>query len=50
MLITIGLGIVCLVGAFLLGIPVLSLVYGVDLTSYKVDLLIIITGALFFIQ
>ncbi len=47
-LITIGLGIVCLVGAFLLGIPVLSLVYGVDLTSYKVDLLIIITGAIFY--
>ncbi|WP_270500614.1 hypothetical protein, partial [Holdemanella porci] len=37
LLLTIGLGIVCVIGAYLLGIPVLSLVYGVDLTLYKRD-------------
>lgn len=48
LLLTIGLGIVCVIGAYLLGIPVLSIVYGVDLTLYKKDLIIIIIGAIFY--
>ena len=48
LLLTIGLGIVCVIGAYLIGIPVLSLVYGVDLTLYKKDLIIIIIGAIFY--
>ena len=38
-------GLISLVLAYYLGIPVLNLLYGVDLTSYRLDLLIIIVGA-----
>ena len=38
----------CVLGAYLLGIPVLELIYGVKLDSYLVSLLIIIIGATFF--
>lgn len=41
------LTVVCLAGAYLLGIPVLSLLYGVDLKAYKASLLIIILGGSF---
>ena len=34
--------------AYLLGIPVLSLVYAIDLSAYKYDLLIIIMGAILY--
>lgn len=41
----IGIGVVALIGATLLGVPVLNLVYGVDLTNYLKSLQIIIVGA-----
>lgn len=46
-LLLIGFTIVCEIGAYILGIPVLSLVYGIDLTPYKLQLLVVIFGALF---
>ncbi len=39
-LITIG----CLVGAFLLGIPVLSFIFNTDLSAYKMPLLVLLLG------
>lgn len=39
-----GITIVCLIGAYLLGIPVLSLLYNTDLTLYKGELLILLVG------
>ncbi|MCI8465127.1 MAG: lipopolysaccharide biosynthesis protein [Lachnospiraceae bacterium] len=39
-----GLTIVCCLGAFLLGIPVLSFVFGHDLSNYRVALVILILG------
>lgn len=39
-----GIGILLLIGSALLGIPVLSIVYAVDLSNYKMELLIIIVG------
>ena len=42
MMILIGaLTIAACVGAYLLGIPILSLVYGVDLRAYRMELVII---------
>ncbi|MBR6403593.1 MAG: lipopolysaccharide biosynthesis protein [Eubacterium sp.] len=37
--------IVCIVGAWLLGIPVLSVFYNTDLTPYKTDLMIMMIGS-----
>ncbi len=37
-----GFTLVCEIGAFLLGIPVLSLLYGVNLADYKLTLLILL--------
>ena len=39
-----GIGILLLIGSALLGIPILSIVYAVDLKDYKMELLIIIVG------
>ncbi|MEJ8787765.1 lipopolysaccharide biosynthesis protein [Dorea sp. ICN-14282] len=39
-----GIGILLLIGSVLLGIPILSIVYAVDLKDYKMELLIIIVG------
>lgn len=36
--------IVCIAGAYVLGIPVLSLLYHTDLSNYKVELLILLLG------
>ena len=36
--------IVCIVGAYLLGIPVLSWLYNTDLAPYKTELLILLLG------
>lgn len=47
-LFTVVFGIVCLVGAYILGIPVLSLVYGINLIEYRIQLEIIILGAIFY--
>ncbi len=41
-------GIICIIGATLLGIPVLQMIYGVNLDGYLISLLIIIFGATFF--
>lgn len=46
--ITSGLGVICLIGAYILGIPVLSLVYGLELSAYLVELEIIIFGSILF--
>lgn len=42
--IVLGITVVCLVGAYFLGIPVLSLVYGTDLVGYRNELLVLIAG------
>ncbi|RHU41235.1 lipopolysaccharide biosynthesis protein [Blautia sp. TF11-31AT] len=39
-----GMAILLIIGSALLGIPVLSIIYGIDLKSYKAHLLIIILG------
>lgn len=46
-LIIIFLGIICEVVAFYLGIPILNIIYGIDLTPYKVHLLLVILGSIF---
>lgn len=38
------LTLICVIGAWLLGVPVLSLIYAVDLGPYKPELLILIVG------
>lgn len=40
--------ILCIVGGYYLGVPVLSAIYDTDLTSYKYELLILLTGGGFF--
>ena len=42
--IMVGLTIFVLAGGFLLGIPALSIVYGVDLTGYKTELMVLLLG------
>lgn len=42
-------GIVCIIGAYLLGIPVLELVYGIELAEYKWDLIVIIFAATLYV-
>ena len=39
-----GFGILLVVGSAVLGIPILSFVYGIDLVLYKKELLILIIG------
>ena len=41
-------GIIIDIIAYLIGIPFLELIYGISLKKYKIDLIIIITGAVFF--
>lgn len=43
-LIILGLTFICLVGAYLLGIPVLSMLYATNLSNYKIELLILLLG------
>lgn len=43
-LIVIGLTVVCFIGAYLCGIPVLSWLYAADLTPYKKELLILMAA------
>ena len=47
-MILLALGVIVEIGAALLGIPVLSLVYAIDLKAYKLDLLCIIFGAILY--
>lgn len=42
--IMIGLTVFVLAGGFVLGIPVLSVVYGVDLAGYKTGLMVLLLG------
>lgn len=42
------LGALIIVVAYFLGIPVLSIVYAIDLADYRIDLVLIILGALFY--
>lgn len=39
-----GLTVICLLGAYLCGIPVLSAIYGTDLSGYKKELLVLLCG------
>jgi O-antigen/teichoic acid export membrane protein len=39
-----GLTVICMAGAWLLGVPVLSAIYAVDLAPYKAELLILLVG------
>ena len=34
----------CVIGGWILGIPVLSLIYGMDLSAYKMELCVILMG------
>lgn len=43
-LIIIGITLICEAGAFIIGIPVLSLLYNTNLTGYKSELLILLLG------
>lgn len=45
---TFGFGILAEIVCYFLGIPVLELVYGIELSDYKVSLLVIVLGATFF--
>ena len=44
-LIIIGICVVCLAGAAVLGIPVLSLLYGTNLHAYRAELLVLLVGS-----
>lgn len=39
-----GITIVCIAGAYLIGIPILSILYNTDLAPYKTELLILLLG------
>lgn len=43
-ILVVGITSVCLVGAYLLGVPVLSLLYNTDLAPYKAELLVLLVG------
>lgn len=44
MFIVLIITVICLAGAYLLGIPVLSLLYNTDLSEYKAELMILLLG------
>lgn len=44
-MIIIGISVVCILGAYVLGIPVLSLLYNTDLADYKSELIILLIGS-----
>lgn len=39
-----GIALFCIAGAYVFGIPVLSFLYNIDLTNYKVELLLLLVG------
>ena len=41
-------GTICIILAWLIGIPVLELVYGIELSDYRMDLIIIIVGSILY--
>lgn len=48
LLLIVAFGIVCIIGAYILGIPVLNILYSVHIDDYKLHLLIIIFGAILY--
>ena len=48
LLLIVAFGVLCLLGAYVLGIPVLNILYSVDISDYKTHLLIIIFGAVLY--
>lgn len=42
------IGVICIIIAYLLGIPVLEIIYGIKLTKYLYPLLILLFGGIFF--
>lgn len=36
--------LICIIGAYIIGIPVLSLLYNTDLSSYKIELILLLLG------
>mgnify|MGYP004655023409 FL=1 len=42
------LGIIALIGCYYCGIPILNIIYGIDLTAYKFGFLIIILGSIMY--
>lgn len=43
-LIILGLTVICFISAYLLGIPLLSMIYATDLSNYKMELLTLLVG------
>ena len=43
-----GSGLITILGAYILGIPVLNIIYNLRLNKYKLDLIFIIVGAIFY--
>lgn len=39
-----GITLVCMIGAYLVGIPVLSILYNTDLSPYKIELIVLLLG------
>lgn len=48
LLLIVAFGVVCVIGAYILGIPVLNILYSVHIDDYKLHLLIIIFGAILY--
>jgi O-antigen/teichoic acid export membrane protein len=44
--ITIGIGFITMLGAYILGVPVLGVVFGIDFSQYQTVLMIIVAGAI----
>lgn len=42
-----GISVVCIIGAYLIGIPILSLLYSTDLSDYKRELIILLLAGTF---
>lgn len=48
MIMLVGVGMVAIIAAYVLGIPVLNVLYGMDLSNYKNLLLLVLVGATFY--
>ena len=48
MIILVGIGVLSIICAYILGIPVLNILYGKDLGDYKNLLLLVLVGATFY--
>ena len=45
MLLILGFGVLCIIGAYIVGIPVLEIIYGVNLKNYRMELVIILLAS-----